>query len=101
MLVDTVDPGLKVSLSVLIMVSIFVGVIAALVIFLVVKAHKHKPFTGEAGLVGKVAEVRKDGMVYVDGALWKCEGAEGLERGSKVEIIGMDKLILKVKLLNS
>ena len=70
-------------------------------IYLVVKAHKHRPFTGEKGMVGQIGEVRKDSMIYVDGALWKCEGAEGLELGSKVEIVGMDKLILKVKSVNS
>jgi membrane-bound serine protease (ClpP class) len=101
MLIDTVDPALQVSKSILISVSVFVGAIAALVIWVVVKAQKSRPFIGESGLIGKIAEVRQNGMVYVDGALWKADGVEGLDRGTKVEIIGLDKLILKVKIKNS
>jgi membrane-bound serine protease (ClpP class) len=101
MLIDTVDPALQVSKSILISVSALVGVIAALVIWLVVKAQKSKPFSGEGGLIGKIAEVRQNGMVYVDGALWKADGIDGLDRGTLVEVIGMDKLILKVKIKNS
>lgn len=97
MLIDTVDPTLQVSKSLLITVSLIVGIVVGLVIWLVVKAAKRQPFTGDAGMIGKIAEVRKQGFVYVDGALWKMESDEELEPGTKVEVIGVDKLMLKVK----
>jgi membrane protein implicated in regulation of membrane protease activity len=52
-------------------------------------------------MVGKIAEVRSDDMVYVDGALWKALCDQTLQKGDKVEIIGLDKLTLTVKKINS
>jgi membrane-bound serine protease (ClpP class) len=101
MLVDAVDPGMRISLSLIITMAILVSLTAIVVIYLVVKAAKKQPFTGEEGMVGKTAEVRAGGFVYVDGALWKIDAGEELEVGSNVEIIGVDKLKLKVKRINS
>jgi len=97
MLIDTVDPTLQISKSLLVTVVIIVGVIAGLVGWLVVKAAKRQPFTGNEGLIGKIAEVRKQGFVYVDGALWQMACNEEVEPGTRVEVIGVDKLILKVR----
>ncbi len=97
MLIDTVDPTLQVSKSVLITVVLCVGVIAAIAAYLVIKTHSKRPFSGGEGMVGKIAEVRKKGMVYVDGALWKANFVDEVAEGDKVEVISMDKLTLKVK----
>jgi membrane-bound serine protease (ClpP class) len=102
MLVDTVDPALKVSLSVLITLTILVTLTAAAAAWLVIRAHKRPPFSGDKGMVGKIAEVRKLGLVYVDGALWKAKSQtdEQLEPGDTVEIVTVDKLTLIVKKKN-
>lgn len=97
MLIDTVDPTLQISKSVLLTVVLCFGAIAALAAYLVIKTHRKQPFSGEEGMVGKIAEVRTKGMVYVDGALWKAEFLDEVGQGDKVEIVGMDKLTLKVK----
>ena len=96
-LIDTVDPTLQISKSVLITVVLCVGVIAALAAYLVIKAQSRKPFTGSDGMVGKIAEVRTHDLVYVEGALWRAEFTDDVKKGDKVEVIGMDKLTLKVK----
>ncbi len=101
MLVDTVDPALKVSRSVLFTVVIFVGVLVSIVLWLVVKAARRQPFIGNRGMIGKVAEVRGDGLVHVDGALWKAECNEALTPGEKVEIVSVESLTLKVKKISS
>ncbi|MBN1212917.1 MAG: nodulation protein NfeD [candidate division Zixibacteria bacterium] len=101
MLVDAVDPGMRISLSLIITMAVLVSLTAIVVIYLVVKAAKRQPFTGEEGMVGKIAEVRSGGFVYVDGALWKVDSEEELEVGTNVEIVGVDKLKLKVKRINS
>lgn len=104
MLVDTVDPDLKVSMSVLITVVACVGLAVGIAGWLVVKAARSQPATGYEGLIGKTAKVRKPDFVYVSGALWKAESRDGtpLEVGEKVEIVGVDDLTLKVrKLANS
>ncbi len=100
MLIDTVDPSLKISKSVLIGVAAFVGVAAFFASWLVIKAYKHRPFTGNEGMIGRVGEVRNGGFIFVEGALWKAESEEPLEAGSKVEIIAANNLLLKVKKLN-
>ncbi len=48
-------------------------------------------------MVGKIAEVRTSGMVYVEGALWKADFMDEVGEGDKVEVVSMDKLTLKVK----
>ncbi len=101
MLIDTVDPDLQISKSVLITVVVCCGLIVALVSWLVIKAARHQVTTGDQGMIGKIAEVRAPDMVYVDGALWKVVCDEELTKGDKVEIIGVDKLTLKVKKTNT
>jgi membrane-bound serine protease (ClpP class) len=100
MLIDTVDPALKVSMEVLITVVIFVALLMAGATWLLIKDAKARPFTGNEGMIGRIGEVRSGGFVYVEGALWKAESTEPLEIGSKVEVIAVDKLLLKVKKLN-
>ena len=100
MLVDTVDPTLQVSKSVLWTVVILIGLCAAGLIWLVAKAASNKPFIGNEGLIGKTAEVRQKGMVYVNGALWKAESDEELEVGAKVVIAEVNDLTLKVSKVN-
>ncbi len=97
MLIDTVDPTLRVSTSVLVTVAIAIGVVALLVVLLVAKAARNKPFLGSSALVGRHAEAKADGFVYVDGALWKYVSDEPIATGSKVEILAVDSLTLKVK----
>lgn len=97
MLVDTVDPSLSVSMSVLITVVVCVGFCVIIGGWLVIKAARNKPFIGSEGMVGKIAEVRNKGFVYVDGALWKLQSAEGLSIGDKVEILEEKNLKLRVK----
>jgi len=99
MLVDTADPTLQVSKSILITISILIGICVALVIWLVTKAAHHAPWVGEKALIGKKGVIHKDGFVYVDGALWKMICDESLDVGASVEIIGVDNLTLKVKKL--
>lgn len=97
MLIDTVDPNLGVSISLLVTIAICVGVTIGIASYFVIKAQKRKVFTGNEGMIGKTADIRSDGMAYVDGALWSVECDDELTKGDKVEIIGLDKLRLKVK----
>lgn len=103
MLIDTVDPSLQVSLSVLITVALCVGLAAAAAAYLIIKAHSRQPTTGNEGMVGKLADVRRPDFVYVDGALWRAVSVDGqpLEVGASVEIVEVDKLTLKVRKTNA
>ena len=97
MLVDTVDPDLQISRSLLITMVALIALVMALVIWLVAKAHGRQVFVGDEGMIGKQAVVRQKDMVYVDGALWKFESADSLNIGDKVAIVAVESLTLKVK----
>jgi membrane-bound serine protease (ClpP class) len=103
MLIDTVDPDLKVSMSVLITVVVCVGLAVGIAGWLVVKAARSQPSTGYEGLLGKTAEVRQPDLVYLHGALWKAVSADdsSLKKGDKVEVVEVDDLTLKVRKLPS
>ena len=100
MLIDTVDPALKVSLEVLISMAVFVAILMGLASWFLIKDAKSRPFTGHEGMIGRIGEARDGGFVYIEGALWKAESGEPLDVGSKVEVVSVDKLLLKVKKLN-
>ncbi|MFQ5499801.1 MAG: NfeD family protein, partial [Candidatus Zixiibacteriota bacterium] len=42
-------------------------------------------------------QVRKNGHMYVDGALWRIESTEQLEVGDRVQILEINGLTMKVK----
>jgi membrane-bound serine protease (ClpP class) len=101
MLIDTVDPALQVSRSLLTTVVIVIGIIVFLLSWVVIKAARNRPFIGKKGMIGKKAAVRANGMVFHDGALWKVVCAESLTEGDTIEIIAVEGLTLKVKKTNS
>lgn len=101
MLVDTVDPDLGISLSLLVTVAVIVAAIVMTVTWLALKDSRRRPALGEEGMIGKEAEVRRNGMVYVDGALWKASCSEVIRPGDTVEITSLDKLKLIVKKINN
>ena len=97
MLIDTVDPSLKISWSILITVVVCVGGALMLAGWLVLKASRRRPFIGHEGMIGKIATVKRNGLVYVDGALWKMKSAETFAEGDEVEVVAVDKMVLKVR----
>lgn len=97
MLIDTADPNLGVSMTFLISITVFIGLVIAAVVYLVARAARNRPFVGHEHLAGKSAEVRQAGMVYAEGALWKAESTDTLKPGDKVEIIAVDGNRLKVR----
>ena len=81
-----------------------VGTLSAFVLVvtvLVVRSQRRKATLGYGGLIGEVGEVRERldlrGKVFVHGEVWNAEGAERLEAGDRVEVVGYDGMKLKVK----
>ena len=97
MLFDSVDPTLQVSKSLLFSIVILVALLLAVVMSLVIKDRKNRPAIGNEGMIGLTAEVRSNGMVYVNGALWQASSDDELQKGDKVTIIEVHNLKLKVK----
>jgi len=67
-----------------------------------VSARLGRPKTGVESLVGQTAEVRQsldpDGMVFVEGELWKAHLEAGQASvGEEVVIVGYDRMTLQVR----
>jgi len=102
MLVDSPVPELQPSLKIIIPLALGLSLIFLFLLFLVVRAHSRKAYTGKEGLVGEIGTAQTDlspeGKVFVHGELWNAEAAaEPIARGSKVKVTRvLDSLKIRV-----
>ena len=101
MLFNTGNTGLRVSWSVMIPAVLVISGFFMAVAFLAVRAHMAKPRTGYQGLIGEVAVAKEplapEGKVFVHGELWNAVCEDIVPVGTRVEIIGVENLLLKVR----
>lgn len=101
MLIESPAEYMRISLSVIIPA---VAVSAGFFIFAVTKAitaRLTKPTTGKEGIVGEIGTVvtslSPEGKVAIHGEFWKAESDQPIDVGEKVQVIGVNNLVLKVK----
>jgi membrane-bound serine protease (ClpP class) len=104
MLVNSPIPELQPSLKIVIPMAVGLSLIFLFLLFLVVRAHSRRAFTGKEGLVGEIGTAQTDlnpeGKVFVHGELWNAEAAEPIARGSKVRVNRvLDSLKIRVEKL--
>ena len=91
MLVDSPEPALRVSFSVIITVAICTGAFLVFIVGMIVRSHRKRVKTGFEGLVGQIGRVAeridREGMVYVAGALWRAVSDDLIEKGEKVKVV--------------
>jgi membrane-bound serine protease (ClpP class) len=97
-------PGVAIAIWAVILVAMLVTAFAAAGIFLALRMRKTPVKTGQEGLIGRLAEVRRrlepEGMVFVDGALWRAVSEDGdVEPGEYVRVTGVYELRLTVQRL--
>ncbi len=97
MLFESEDELTTISLTVLVPTILCTIGFFAMVALLAGKAQLRKAFTGEEGLLGETAVVFGPGRVRVMGEIWRAKGAEGLEPGRAVTIVGSEGLLLTVE----
>jgi membrane-bound serine protease (ClpP class) len=101
MLFNTGNTGLRVSWSVLIPAVLVISGFFMAVAFLALRAHMAKPRTGYQGLIGEIAVAKEslapEGKVFVHGELWNATSEDIVSVGTRVEIIGVENLLLKVR----
>jgi membrane-bound serine protease (ClpP class) len=95
-------PGVAVALWTVLLVAAFLAAFAGVGIYLAVRARRTPVSTGQEGLVGRLAEVRKrldpEGFVFVEGALWRAVSEEGeIEQGEWVRVTAVYALRLTVR----
>lgn len=102
MLFDTVNPLFKLSLSVVIPVTIVTALFFAFLLRLAYKAHKRKPVTGVEELVGMRGVAKTDfhnkrGMVLVHGELWQAVSEDEIKKDQDIVVEKVEGLTLKVR----
>ncbi len=102
MLINTSDPAMKPSLSVISATVIGITVIVLFLIYLISRVIREKPMTGPEGMIGEEGEVFADfvdgkGKVFVHGELWNAVSTQDLKRGETVVVTGIKGMTLQVK----
>ena len=101
MLIDTADPELRVSKSIVILVALFFGALILLAFTLAFKARITKPTTGREGMIGETGIVKQridgSGYVLVAGELWEAVADEAIDIGRQVMVIEVDNMRVKVR----
>lgn len=101
MLVDSPLPYLRVSIPIIITVTICIAGFLLFAVGFVIKSHRKQVKTGYEGLVnqiGKVTEkIEGEGMIYVAGALWRAVADVPIDKGARVKVLSGENRILKVE----
>ncbi|HMB52310.1 MAG TPA: NfeD family protein, partial [Thermoanaerobaculia bacterium] len=94
-------PALRVSYSVILLVSLFAAAVAAVLMVLVVRVHRSKVRSGQEGLIGEhgraVADLALRGKVFVHGEYWNARAQQEIAAGSEVEVVAVDGMLLTVR----
>jgi membrane-bound serine protease (ClpP class) len=101
MLVDTDTPAFRLSLSVVIAMTLVAVSLFLLVLNLLIRARRQPVVTGEAALVGSAGRVLSwsgaNGQVQVLGERWQARAEAPLVSGQPVRVIGRRGLTLMVE----
>ncbi len=101
MLFDSDTTGLRVSWSVLIPAVLVISGFFITVALLAVRAYMARPRTGYQGLIGEIAVAKEplapEGKVFVHGELWNATSDEVVPEGTRVEVVEVENLWLKVR----
>ena len=101
LLFDTPTSDFGVDRSIVFTAVATLGSFVLAVSYLVFRSHKAKPALGVEGLIGEIGVVREKlaprGTVFVHGEHWKAEANDQIESGDKVEVVGIDRMVLRVK----
>jgi membrane-bound serine protease (ClpP class) len=96
-------PQLTVNPMVVVPVAITLGLLVAVMLYLVVKAQRRRISTGQEGLVGQVGTAATDldlrGRVFVQGEYWDAQGSEFTPQGAEVRVTGIENLRIRVETL--
>jgi len=100
-LFDTPDTDLIVDRGIIITAALCTSAFMLFIGTLAVRTWRQQPATGREGLIGEVGEVRvrlaPRGKVWLHGEYWNAESDEEIEVGQKVRVVGLSRLVLRVR----
>ena len=91
----------RVSLAVIIPVVICTLLFFVVALSYVVKAHKHRPTTGQEGIVGEIGIATTDispaGTVKVHGEIWRAQATQPILKGAQIIVKAVEHMVLTVE----
>ena len=100
-LMDTDLPGYQISYPIIAAFAVVSASIALFALGAALRARKARSATGKESMIGGRAEVIDDfegeGRVRAFGEVWQARGEEPLEKGDRVEIVGVDGVWVHVE----
>lgn len=102
MLIDSQLPFMRVSLAVIIPSVLTTAAFFLFAVGMGVRAQRRRVTTGHEGLVGEEGTARGNvdasgGSVFVHGEFWNAESEAPIAEGSRIEVVRVDGLVLKVR----
>ena len=101
MLFDSSVPAMRVSLSVIVPTVVLVSSIFLLAIWLVVKAQRSRPTTGNEGLLDlggeALTDIAEQGRVFVHGEYWNARSDSPISKGARIRVVRVDGMLLTVR----
>ncbi len=102
LLFHSAEPYLQVEPWAIALVAGLVLLTVTLILYAAIRGQRRPVVSGPEALVGMTGTVRQDlspeGMVFVDGALWRARSEEGtIPAGEPVEVISIEGLLLHVR----
>ncbi len=101
MLIDSDDPAMQISKTVLIPTLGFFIAVSLGILYLATKSQRHRAISGAEGLIGAEgvvkAELNPAGSVLIHGEVWNAEGDGNISAGEKVIVSAVEGLKLRVK----
>jgi membrane-bound serine protease (ClpP class) len=95
------EPGLRLSLSVILVTVVMTTLFFGVVVAKGVEAYRQKPITGQEGMLGLIGiadtDIKPEGKVLVRGEYWNATSSEPILKGDKVEVIAVEGLRVRVK----
>ncbi len=103
LLFDSSFPMMRISLSLILAVSLSTTFLTLFLAKLAMKAYKRKAMGGKEGIIGEKGEAKtqifpnKEGKVFVHGELWNAFSNEIIQKGENILVVTIEGLTLKVK----
>jgi membrane-bound serine protease (ClpP class) len=101
MLFESPDPALRVSWGVLVPTVAIVSLFFIAIISIAVRAQMRKVLTGGEGMIGVVGEsvsdIHEQGKVLIRGEYWNAFSKAPIEKGKRVEVVGVKELKIEVE----
>ncbi len=105
MLFETVEPYYRLSLSLVVGVTVFTALFFVVGLGLAIRVQRRRPTTGAEGLIGEegvvTASLTPEGTVKVRGEIWKAVSEGNIETGSKVKVKAVNGMVVNVEEIES